>query len=231
MSSSTGDAVATVLSKVFIIFGGVLPYIPQYRDIKRSGDASGFSTFVCLLLILANTLRITYWVGHHFDEALLAQSVLMILTMFVMLDLCVRMERLRKQALNLPIVEKYFTDFKMEEFWQWTNLSSYIQVTVLTSVLSLLTVYLFIHYVLVVEAIGYAALLTESCLAVPQFLKNQRSRSVQGMNVTMIIMWAAGDAFKAVFYVWKKQPLPFIICASIQLFMDFLIMLQIAFFH
>jgi hypothetical protein len=44
-----------------MIFGGVVPYIPQYREIKRTEDAEGFSLFVCLALLVANTLRILFW--------------------------------------------------------------------------------------------------------------------------------------------------------------------------
>lgn len=44
-----------------MIFGGVIPFIPQYLDIKRSGNADGFSTFVCLNLLIANILRILFW--------------------------------------------------------------------------------------------------------------------------------------------------------------------------
>ena len=44
-----------------MIFGGVIPYIPQYREIKRTEDAEGFSLFVCLALLVANTLRILFW--------------------------------------------------------------------------------------------------------------------------------------------------------------------------
>lgn len=44
-----------------MIFGGVVPYIPQYRTIKRTRDAEGFSTFVCLVLLVANVLRILFW--------------------------------------------------------------------------------------------------------------------------------------------------------------------------
>lgn len=44
-----------------MIFGGVVPYIPQYRAIKRTRDADGFSTFVCLVLLIANLLRILFW--------------------------------------------------------------------------------------------------------------------------------------------------------------------------
>ena len=44
-----------------MIFGGVVPYIPQYRTIRRTRDAEGFSTFVCLVLLVANILRILFW--------------------------------------------------------------------------------------------------------------------------------------------------------------------------
>lgn len=44
-----------------IVFGGVVPYIPQYRDIRRTQNADGFSTHVCLVLLVANILRILFW--------------------------------------------------------------------------------------------------------------------------------------------------------------------------
>lgn len=44
-----------------MIFGGMAPYIPQYREIRRTENADGFSLYVCLALLLANTLRILFW--------------------------------------------------------------------------------------------------------------------------------------------------------------------------
>lgn len=44
-----------------MVLGGVVPYIPQYRTIRRTRDAEGFSTFVCLVLLLSNILRILFW--------------------------------------------------------------------------------------------------------------------------------------------------------------------------
>lgn len=45
----------------FMVFGGALPYIPQYREIQRSGNTEGFSTHVCLVLLVANILRLFFW--------------------------------------------------------------------------------------------------------------------------------------------------------------------------
>lgn len=45
----------------FMIFGGVIPYIPQYSEIWKTGNAEGFSLYVCLTLLVANSLRIMFW--------------------------------------------------------------------------------------------------------------------------------------------------------------------------
>lgn len=44
-----------------MVVGGVIPYVPQYRQIKQTQDADGFSLLVCLTLLIANTLRILFW--------------------------------------------------------------------------------------------------------------------------------------------------------------------------
>ena len=44
-----------------MVFGGVVPYIPQYYDIYKTRNTDGFSTYVCLALLIANILRILFW--------------------------------------------------------------------------------------------------------------------------------------------------------------------------
>lgn len=55
-----------------MIFGGVVPYIPQYKEIKKTENADGFSMHVCLALLLANTLRILFW---YADDLLLCEPI------------------------------------------------------------------------------------------------------------------------------------------------------------
>ena len=116
-------------------FGGVVPYIPQYLIIKRSQNAEGFSNYVCLTLLIANILRIEFWFGKHFELPLLVQSIVMIVCMIVMLELCIRMysKSVRhhlpvsqqvltapKDSLGDPTV-RVLTDFQLEYFWRWTR--------------------------------------------------------------------------------------------------------------
>lgn len=61
--SSLLDPVFAFLSPLFPVFfvvGPSLGYIPQYNEI-RSGKYEGFSTKVCLILLIANALRIFFW--------------------------------------------------------------------------------------------------------------------------------------------------------------------------
>ncbi|VDK62750.1 unnamed protein product [Onchocerca ochengi] len=82
-----------VLAKIFIIFGGSLAYVFQYKEISERKDASGFSLFVCLTLLVANILRIMFWFGKRFELALLAQSIVMLISMMLMLEISVRINR------------------------------------------------------------------------------------------------------------------------------------------
>lgn len=46
---------------VAIVFGGIVPYYFQHREIRRTQNAKGFSLFVCLNLLASNILRIMFW--------------------------------------------------------------------------------------------------------------------------------------------------------------------------
>ncbi|XP_023503804.1 solute carrier family 66 member 2 isoform X5 [Equus przewalskii] len=87
-----------------MVFGGVVPYIPQYRDIRRTQNAEGFSAYVCLVLLVANILRILFWFGRRFESPLLWQSVVMILTMLLMLKLCTEV----RVASELGVKRRFF---------------------------------------------------------------------------------------------------------------------------
>lgn len=49
------------LASCVMVFGGAVPYIPQYQEIQKTNNTEGFSTRVCLVLLIANILRIFFW--------------------------------------------------------------------------------------------------------------------------------------------------------------------------
>lgn len=207
-----------------MIFGGVVPFIPQYKEIKRKGDAEGFSLYVCLVLLVSNVLRILFWCGKRYEIPLLIQSVIMNVTMLFMIHVCVSVKN-RSQIIRGP--EHYFTDFTWEHFWQWTDFQSYLEfLLVLTLFFSIIT-FVFIDFRIYIETIGFLALFTEAMLAVPQLLKNFRNKSTEGMSILMVIMWTFGDVFKTSYFILRDSPPQFWLCGSLQITIDVFILGQV----
>lgn len=205
-----------------MVFGGVVPYIPQYRDIRRTQNADGFSTHVCLVLLVANILRILFWFGRHFESPLLWQSIVMILTMLLMLKLCTEV----RVANELNIKRRSFSDFDTHHFWHWSSFADYVQcVLAFTGVAGYVT-YLSIDSALFVETLGFLAVLTEAMLGVPQLYRNYRHRSTEGMSLKMVLMWTSGDTFKTAYFLLNGAPLQFSVCGLLQVMVDLAILGQ-----
>lgn len=60
-SSMSIVSLVSFAASAAMVFGGVVPYIPQYYDIYKTRNTDGFSTHVCLALLIANILRILFW--------------------------------------------------------------------------------------------------------------------------------------------------------------------------
>ncbi|XP_064908351.1 solute carrier family 66 member 2 isoform X3 [Columba livia] len=180
-----------------MVFGGVVPYIPQYRDIRRTQNAEGFSTYVCLVLLVANILRILFWFGRRFESPLLWQSIIMIITMLLMLKLCteVRVSNelnikrrsfaaadSKDEEIKAPPKRSYL-DFDLNYFWHWSKFTDYVQcVLTFTGVTGYIT-YLWLDSSVFVETLGFLAVFTEAMLGVPQLYRNYQNRSTEGMSL------------------------------------------------
>lgn len=49
-----------------------------------------------------------------------------------------------------------------------------------------------------------------------------------GLSFILVLTWFLGDFFKTIYYILEAQPVQFIMCGTIQLTVDILIILQIA---
>ncbi|XP_051879663.1 solute carrier family 66 member 2 isoform X1 [Pristis pectinata] len=228
---------ASWTAAVAMVFGGVLPYIPQYRDIKRTQNAEGFSIYVCLVLLVANILRILFWFGRYFEPPLLLQSIIMIITMLVMLKLCtaVRMTNeltTRRRAFSdskdeeIKTPRKFFLDFDLQYFWLWSRFIDYIQCVLAFTVVAAYITYLLIDSSLFVEMLGFFAVFTEAMLGTPQLYRNYENKSTEGMSITMVLMWASGDTFKTAYFILNQAPFQFWICGLLQVCVDITILFQ-----
>ncbi|KAG2465205.1 solute carrier family 66 member 2 isoform X1 [Polypterus senegalus] len=226
-----------------MIFGGVVPYIPQYRDIKRTQNAEGFSTYVCLVLLVANILRILFWFGRHFETPLLWQSIVMIATMLLMLSLCTDVRvaneiNTKRRAFTatdskdeeLKAPKKFFMDFDLNYFWLWSRFVDYLQCVLAFTAVAAYITYLFLDSALFVETLGFLAVFTEAMLGTPQLYRNYQNKSTEGMSIKMVCMWTSGDTFKTGYFIVNQAPVQFWICGLLQVFVDFAILFQVYYY-
>ncbi|XP_063700554.1 solute carrier family 66 member 2 isoform X2 [Culicoides brevitarsis] len=207
-----------------MVLGGVLPYVPQYRQIKQTQDADGFSLYVCLSLLMANTLRIFFWFSKRYELPLVVQSIVMNITMFLMIHLCVRVKR--SNAI-LEAKERVFSDFDASYFWAWTDFQSYLDFMLVVWAIGAAVTYLMLPFVWFMEIVGFMAVFIEAMLGAPQFLKNFRTKSTQGMSIQMVLMWLIGDMFKTVYFIVRDAPTQFWLCGSLQVSLDIAILCQV----
>nr|XP_015820912.2 LOW QUALITY PROTEIN: solute carrier family 66 member 2 [Nothobranchius furzeri] len=217
----------SLFASLLMTFGGALPYVPQFQEIRRRSSSEGFSTRVCLVLLIANILRIFFWIGKQFELTLLLQSVVMILTMFIMLHLCCSV-----QSTNQVSTKQHrLTDLNWNYFWKWSAFEDYLLfcfgLTVLCAVLTLLL----LDSVCVCETLGSLAVMFEAMLGIPQLLQNFHHRSTKGMSVKMVLLWMAGDVFKTSYFVMNESPAQFWVCGSVQILIDVAILLQVLLYN
>lgn len=218
--------VVSWIASVAIIFGGVVPYIPQYRDIRRTQNAEGFSTYVCLVLLVANILRILFRFGRYFETPLLWQSIIMIITMLIMLNLCTSV----RMVTELNTKRRSFTDFDWSHFWFWSHFVDYLQCVLAFTVLAAYVTYLLLDSVLFVESLGFLAVFTEAMLGTPQLYCNYQNKSTEGMSIKMVLMWTSGDTFKTGYFLLTQAPMQFWICGLLQVCVDFAILFQVYYY-
>uniref|UniRef100_A0A8C1XT47 Si:dkey-246g23.2 n=1 Tax=Cyprinus carpio TaxID=7962 RepID=A0A8C1XT47_CYPCA len=166
------------LASAVMVFGGAVPYVPQYQEIQRTNNTEGFSTRVCLVLLVANILRIFFWIGKQFELPLLLQSVVMILTMLAMLHLCCSIQSSNRVSTK----QHHITDLDLRYFWSWSSFEDYLMFCFAFTLLCAFVTFLFLDWVLFVEALGSLAVMFEAMLGLPQVLQNYNNRSTRGMR-------------------------------------------------
>ncbi|KAI5623880.1 PQ-loop repeat-containing protein 1 isoform X1, partial [Silurus asotus] len=235
------------LASCVMVFGGAVPYIPQYQEIQKTSNTEGFSTRVCLVLLIANILRIFFWVGKQFELTLLVQSVVMILTMLAMLHLCCtvqisnrvstkqhRITEDSKSALIYKLHIRYskihYIDLDVRYFWKWSAFEDYLLFCFGFTMLCAFFTLLFLDWVVFVESLGSLALLFEAMLGLPQLLQNYNNGSTRGMSIKMVLLWTAGDLFKTTYFVINESPAQFWVCGMTQILIDIAILVQVGYY-
>ena len=195
-------------------------YLDTIISIHRSKSSGGFSIDVCGIMLVASFLRINFWLGDRFDNALLIQSLVMIVTQVFLLHECLEHRPLstkNQQVSNRPL-----------QLWQWNKKEMYWRFLIQFAIaLAVLQVF-FGKSALYISLLGTVGLGIESTLPIPQFMNNKRTKSVKGVRVSMLASWVTGDICKLLFFYFGSDTvsIQFKLCAFIQTFFDVSIAVQ-----
>ncbi|PBK72261.1 uncharacterized protein ARMOST_07048 [Armillaria ostoyae] len=192
--------------------GPPLVYADQAASIIRKRDATGFSRDVCAILLLANITRCFFWLGNHFELALLIQSVLMILAQLALLYICIRYR-------STISPENFGTSTRPFSFWQWSTYTQYIEFLAGFILLEAILFLILGRSDVFVSLLGFVALGLESTLPIPQLISDHCMAS-----------FASYPIIRAVYFFLQESPLQFKVCAIFQLSIDFAIVAQRLYF-
>jgi uncharacterized protein with PQ loop repeat len=204
----------------------VLPYIPQYQSIKRTKKSDAFSSYISLILIISNILRVFFWLGKDFPMVLLLQSLVMITLQLLMVRVCVGTLDKKKDP-DAPL------GWDWDHFWEWDAYSMYGKISTVQFLSYFLIVVVFLTFCfqghsLYFEILGYLSLGVESTLGIPQIYKNFKRQSTDGLSLSMVVGWTVGDSLKTVYFVMRQVPSQFLLCGCLQICVDIAILGQFA---
>ncbi|KAF8920739.1 hypothetical protein CPB85DRAFT_506001 [Mucidula mucida] len=201
-TTMTSPSWISTAASIGMAVGPPLVYADQAASIIRKKDATGFSRDVCAILLLANITRCFFWLGNHFELALLIQSILMIVAQLALLYICI---------LYRPKIapESLGTSTRPFSFWQWSTYTQYIEFLAGFILLQAILFLIFGRSDAFVAILGFVALGLESTLPIPQLISNFKRKSLYGFRMSTLIGWAGGDAFKTVYFFLQESPLQF----------------------
>ncbi|KAF1798112.1 hypothetical protein V8B55DRAFT_1551656 [Mucor lusitanicus] len=244
---------ASVALSAAMVIGPVVGYIDQYFLIQRKQSSAGFNSMTCAILLFANILRIFFWIGKRFELTLLFQSIAMIITMLILLEIVVRYKHDQSFAVLYSELRSSFSSNSIEEdlraeenglglqrhslkrswrmpFWSWDHYLDYINCLLAFTTIIAFLYLLLRQYPAFIEILGALSLGIESTLPLPQCISNFKQRSTSGFSLLVLASWFLGDSFKLFYFIYKQSPLQFIICGAIQLSIDSFIVFEFLLF-
>ena len=75
---------------IAMILAPLITYLFQIVKFYKTKSSKGFSKLVCLLFFLGNIFRIFFWYGKRFKNALLYQSIGIVIFQIILIHLCIK---------------------------------------------------------------------------------------------------------------------------------------------
>lgn len=203
-----------------------LMFMPQLIKMKKEMNASGYSKVVSLLIIIAHVLRLCFRLGVKFSTALIIQSIFQISLQTYALYEILKIQAKCDPVLSISQRQNTWIKKYLGDFWDWNEFKNYgiaiASICAGTFTFSLAMIPFHWYF----ELLGLISISIEAILSLPQYLKNRREHSVEGLSVLVVCCWTCGDIFKLTYHITTRQPIHFCCCSFSQLVIDSSVLYQ-----
>ena len=200
---------------ILMIFIPPIGYIFQALKFKQTKSSKGFAKFLCLLLLLANILRIFFWFGKKFSLPLLFQAILVIISQIYLIHAYLEYQE------DLPMktektFREYLTNWKetlnLKKIWDWNDEIEYFKfIFFIILILSIICSIFGTKNIRFFEILGTLSVSCETFIELPQIKENCMTKNTKNLSGTMVLMWFVGDLFKTTYNLMYKSPMQMII--------------------
>ena len=218
-----------------IIFLPSVGYLFQAIKFQQTKSSKGFSKSLCLLLLLANILRIYFWIGKPFEKSLLFQSIVVIISQIYLIHYYLKYQEKPRDINKIPQEKSILNHmiswkdiFIPSKFWNWDyEIDYYKFIFLFFSLMSIICAIIGKDLMKFYDVIGTISVGIETFIEIPQIKENCVTKNVKNLSGAMVLMWFIGDLFKTVYNLVNKSPIQMIIGGLIQNCEDIILSTQV----
>ena len=220
---------------ILMIFIPSVGYIFQSLKFKQTKSSKGFAKFLCLLLLLANILRIFFWFGKKFSLPLLFQAIVVIISQIYLIHAYLEYQEdlpMKKEKSFSAYLMNWKETLNLKKIWDWNDEIEYFKfIFFIILILSIICSIFGTKNIRFFEILGTLSVSCETFIELPQIKENCMTKNTKNLSGTMVLMWFVGDLFKTTYNLMYKSPIQMIIGGIIMNCEDIILSSQVLFYN
>ena len=233
IQSSNSRSLMKLSADFLMIFLPSFGYFFQAIKFQKTKSSKGFSKSLCLLLLLANILRIYFWIGKPFAKSLLYQSIVVIISQIYLIHYYLKYQERTKNEIppEKSILDHMISWKKIitpSKIWNWDyEIDYYKFVFLLFFIMTIICFLIGKDFTKFYDLIGTISVSIETFIEIPQIKENCITKNVKNLSGAMVAMWFIGDLFKSIYNFTNNSPIQIVVGTLIQNCEDIILSSQV----